>query len=119
MTLRDYLGEGLVRIHPEESVAVAARLLAAEDLGCLPVCGEDGRLRGLVTDRDLVVRCLAAGKVPSATKVEEVMTVGLITGEPDMEAAGAAALMAGHGIRRLPVLENGRLRGIVSLERLK
>ena len=70
---------------------------------------------GMLTDRDIVVRCLAAGKSPSATPVKEVMTTGVISAPPDMELGLAAGLMGRRQIRRLPVTENGKLCGMLSL----
>lgn len=105
----------VIRIHPEESVAVAARTLANYNIGALPVCGSDGRICGLLTDRDIVTRCLASGKSPGATTVREIMTSNVISARPDMDAALAAGLMGSRQIRRLPVVENERLCGMVSL----
>ena len=113
--LRDIMTGNVVRINPEESVAVAARMLARYNVGMLPVCGGDGRLYGVVTDRDLVTRCIAAGRLPAATPVREVMTTGIVSARPDMDAVAAARMMGQRQIRRLPVLENGRLCGMVSL----
>ena len=115
MQLWQIMSRQVIRIHPEESVAVAARTLANYNVGILPVCGDDGRVCGLVTDRDIVTRCLAAGRSPVTTTVREVMTASVIAVRPDMDATVAAKLMAGRQIRRLPVMENGRLCGIVSL----
>ena len=115
MKLRDVMTNPVIRIHPDESVAVAARTLEHYNIGALPVCGSDGRVCGLVTDRDLVTRCLAAGKSPAATTVRDVMTTNVISARPDMETALAAGLMGRAQIRRLPVMENGRLCGMVSL----
>ena len=115
MKLRDVMNGPVIRIHPEESVAVAARTLERYNIGMLPVCGNDGRLCGLITDRDLVARCVASGRMPSATKVAEIMTRQVISASPDMEAAVAAGLMGREQIRRLPVVENGKLCGMVSL----
>ena len=115
MKIRELMTNPVVRIHPEESVAVAARMLAHYNIGILPVCGSDGRICGLVTDRDLVTRCLASGRPPALTRVEEVMTHQVLSARPDMDAAVAASLMGKAQIRRLPVLENGRLCGMVSL----
>ena len=115
MKIRDVMTNPLIRIDPEESVAVAARTLAHYNIGALPVCGGDGSVCGLVTDRDLVTRCLAAGRSPASTPVRDVMTVGLVTARPDMDAGAAAHLMGRQQIRRLPVVENGRLCGMVSL----
>ena len=115
MKLKDLMSRQTVQISPEETVAVAARTLARCNIGSLPVCGQDGVLKGLVTDRDLVIRCLAAGKKPEETKVWEIMTTGVISAGPEMEAGAAAHLMGSRQIRRLPVVEQGRLCGMVSL----
>ena len=115
MQLRDLMSKNVVRIDPEESVAVAARTLTRYNIGALPVCGGDGRLCGLVTDRDLVTRCVASGRNPVETPVRDVMTGSVISARPDMDAALAAQLMGRQQIRRLPVVENGRLCGMVSL----
>lgn len=115
MTLRDVMSNQVVRIHPEETVTVAARMLEHYNIGALPVCGNDGRVCGVVTDRDIVTRCLAAQKRPDNTAVKDVMTSKVIVGRPDMQANIAAALMGREQIRRLPVMENGRLCGMVSL----
>ena len=102
MKLREIMSQQVVRIHPEESVAVAARTLTRYNIGILPVCGNDGRVCGLVTDRDIVTRCLAAGKSPEATPVREVMTSRIIAARPDMDTAIAASMMD------LALLEGGR-----------
>ena len=115
MQLREIMSKQVVRIHPEESVAVAARMLTRYNIGILPVCGNDGKLKGLVTDRDMVTRCLAAGKSPENTSVAEVMSRGIVAVRPDMDTSTAAALMGSRQVRRLPVMENGRLCGMVSL----
>lgn len=115
MKLRDIMTKSVIRIDPEESVAVAARTLAHYNIGVLPVCGGDGRICGLVTDRDLVTRCLASGRSPASMTVREVMTGNVISAQPDMDAGAAAHLMGRQQIRRLPVVENGRLCGMVSL----
>ncbi len=115
MKLREIMTKQVIGIHPEESVAVAARQLAHYNIGALPVCGENGQLWGLVTDRDLVTRCLAAGQSPEKTPVGAVMSTAPVTAAPDMETGAAAHLMARQQIRRLPVVENGKLCGMVSL----
>jgi len=115
MKLRQVMTQPVIRIHPDETVAVAARTLTHYNIGILPVCGADGRLCGLVTDRDLVTRCLAANRSPAMTPVREVMTSQVISAQPDMDASQAAGLMGREQIRRLPVVENGRLCGMVSL----
>ncbi len=115
MKLREVMTNPVVRIHPEESVSVAARTLSRYNIGALPVCGSDGRLCGMVTDRDIVTRCLASGRAPGSTAVRDVMTSQVIFAQPDMEVTLAAGLMGREQIRRLPVVENERLCGMVSL----
>ena len=115
MKLRDIMTNPVIRIHPEETLAVASRTLARYNIGSLPVCGSDGRMCGVITDRDIVTRCLAAGRSPTSTAVRDVMTANVICGRPDMDTAAAAGLMGREQVRRLPVLENGKLCGMVSL----
>jgi len=115
MKLREIMTKQVVRINPEESVAVAARMLEHYNVGALPVCDGRGQLCGLVTDRDLVTRCVAAGRNPAATPVRDVMTRHVISAREDMDAAVAAHLMGREQVRRLPVVENGKLCGMVSL----
>ena len=115
MKIRDIMSTPVIRIHPEETVTVAARMLERSNIGALPVCGSDGRLCGLLTDRDIVTRCLAAGRSPSATPVRAVMTTGVVSAPPDMDLGLAAGLLGRRQIRRLPVTENGKLCGMLSL----
>ena len=115
MKLREIMTDAVVKIGPEESVAVAARTLAHYNIGALPVCSANGKLCGIVTDRDLVTRCVAAGRRPEATPVREIMTTQVVAVCSDMDATAAAKLMGKQQIRRLPVVEEGRLCGMVSL----
>lgn len=115
MQIRELMSKSVVSITPEESAALAARLLTRHNLGMLPVCGQDGRLVGVVTDRDIVTRCLAAGQDPSRVPVEDIMTRELETLSPQEEVEAASARMADGQVRRLPVVEEGRVVGVLSL----
>ena len=115
MQVKSIMNTNVIPINREESVEVAARLLSAYNVGVLPVCNRDGTLCGMVTDRDLVIRCMAANKTPAQTKVREIMTGRVVSVQPDMEAGVAAHLMGRQQIRRLAVTENGKLCGMVSL----
>ena len=115
MKIREVMTNSVIKIHPDESVAVAARTLTHYNIGVLPVCGNGGEICGLVTDRDLVTRCLASGRQPEKTRVREVMTANVVSAKPDMDTGAAAHLMGRQQIRRLPVVENGKLCGMVSL----
>ena len=115
MKVNEIMTNSVVKIHPEETVQVAARTLQQHNIGFLPVCGANGQLCGLVTDRDLITRCVAANLDPSNTAVRDVMTGRVLTVRPDMEVSAAAHLMGREQVRRLPVVENGRLCGVLSI----
>ncbi len=101
---------------PDETVEDVASIMKTLDIGVLPVCDEEG-LVGILTDRDLVVRVLAAKRDPKAVRVGEVMTPNIVYCFEDEDITRAASLLAEHQIRRLPVLTRSdrKLVGIVSL----
>jgi CBS domain-containing protein len=101
-------------VTPDMNAADAAGLMRSEDIGVLPVV-EEGRLVGLVTDRDLVLRVLADRKDPDEVKVAEVLTRSPVTVTPDNRLSEARALMEQHKVRRLPVVKGHQLVGILSL----
>lgn len=115
MQVRELMNPIVVSITPEESAALAARLLSRHNLGALPVCGRDGGLCGIVTDRDIVTRCVAAGQDPGQVPVSDIMSQAPETVTPDQETGAAARKMACRQVRRLPVVEAGRVVGMVSL----
>jgi CBS domain-containing protein len=111
--IRDAMTEDPRSIGASESVVEAARLMRDEHIGSLPVT-ESGRLVGMITDRDLTTRVVAEAAVPETTSVEDVYSRDLISVEPDNDLEEALKLMARHQVRRLPVVENGRLVGMVA-----
>ena len=118
MKVREVMQSPVICIGPGQSVESAAKVLEHYNIGALPVCTSQGMLCGMLTDRDLVIRCIAMGKLPSATAVREIMTRQVISVGPDMDATVAAHLMGRKRVRRLPVVEGGKLRGILSLDDL-
>jgi CBS domain-containing protein len=98
---------------PLDNIYEVAVKMREFDVGAIPIV-DDGHLVGMITDRDLVVRGIAE-KHPGSTAVTEVMSRDLVTLSPDDSVQKAADMMARHQIRRLPVVENGRLVGIVAL----
>jgi CBS domain-containing protein len=104
----------LSKLEAGRSVAEAAQRMRDQDVGDVLVTNE-GKLLGILTDRDVVVRCVAAGADPKATPVEEVCSQALATLSPDDDVAIAVTLMAKKAIRRIPVVEDGVPRGIVSI----
>ncbi len=113
MKIRDVMTPNPRTVSPNDTIQTAARVMQDEDTGALPVVG-DGRLLAVVTDRDIVVRVVAVGGSLSSP-VSEIATGGVICATPDMSTREAADLMAEHQIRRLPVVEENRLVGIVSI----
>ena len=111
MQVKDLMNPSVVTIEPTSSAALAARLLSRHNVGVLPVCGEDRKLRGMVTDRDIVLRCVAAEEDPAQTLVREIMTRGCATVSPQDDCRAATQLMARQQVRRLPVVEGGKLVG--------
>ena len=115
MTVQDLMNPKVVTVEPGASAALAARLLSRYNVGSLPVCTQDKHLRGIVTDRDIVLRCVAAEEDPAQTPVRDIMSRACTTLSPNDDIHKAAVTMARHQVRRLPVVERGKLVGIVSL----
>ena len=115
MQVKDLMNPSVVTIEPGSSAALAARLISRHNVGALPVCGEDRRLGGVVPDRDIVLRCIAAEEDPAQTPVRDIMTRSCSTVAPGDDCREATRLMSAQQVRRLPVVEDGRLVGIVSL----
>ena len=115
MKVQDLMTDKIITVSQEEPVSAAARLLSRYNIGSLPVCGRDGRLRGLLTDRDIVLRCVAAEEDAAEVKVSEVMTRRLVSVRAEDSAKNAAELMSERQVRRLPVEKDGKLVGMLSL----
>ena len=118
MKVKEVMRSPVVCVGPGQSVEAAAKVLERHNIGALPVCTTQGMLCGMITDRDLVVRCLAMGKLPSQTCVREIMSRQVISVDPNMDTAVAAQLMGRKRVRRLPVVEAGKVQGILSLDDL-
>jgi CBS domain-containing protein len=114
-TARDVMTEGAECVSENDTVATAAQRMASLDVGALPICGDDDRLTGMVTDRDIVVKVVAAGQGPNQVTVatlaegSEVVTIGA-----DDPLEEARRTMEQHQVRRLPVIDGHRLVGMVS-----
>jgi CBS domain-containing protein len=112
-SVRDVMTPGVQTVSASQSLTEAAEVMKGEDVGSVPVI-EQGRLTGIVTDRDIVTRAVAERRDPQTVKVDEVASRELVTVEPDQDLDEALALMARHRIRRLPVVEEGRLVGMLA-----
>lgn len=114
MKVREIMTKNIAFVNPNSSVVEAAQLMQKHNVGVIPVCDQSGVV-GLVTDRDIVVRNIAHGKSPNDTPVKDVMTSQVTTISPDSDIDDATKLMSQNQIRRLPVVENNTLVGIISL----
>ena len=112
-SVRDAMTADPRSIGKSVSVVEAARLMREQDIGSLPIT-DDEQLVGMITDRDITMRVVAEAADPNATSVEDVYSRDLISVEPDNDLEEALRLMARHQVRRLPVVEDGRLVGIVA-----
>jgi CBS domain-containing protein len=112
-SVRDAMTEDPRSIGASASVVEAARLMREGHIGSLPIT-DDGKLVGMITDRDITTRVVAEAADPKMTSVGDVCSRDLISVEPDESLEEAVQLMARHQVRRLPVVENGRLVGIVA-----
>lgn len=111
--IRDVMTPSPTTVKADQPATEAAKLMREADAGMIPVV-DDGDIFGTVTDRDIVVRVVAAGKDPQSTPVREIASTDPITVEPDQDLNDALELMARHQVRRLPVVEEGRLIGVVA-----
>jgi CBS domain-containing protein len=105
--------KNVATISPNQTIQEAAQLMSQKNVGALPVV-ENGQMKGIVTDRDITLRTTAQG-LNASTPVSQVMSTNLVTGTPEMSVEEAANVMSQHQIRRLPIVENNQLRGIVAL----
>jgi CBS domain-containing protein len=112
--VRDVMHAGAETVRPDDTVKRAASIMKAADVGPLPVCDGD-RMVGIITDRDITVRAVAAGRDPARTPVHEAMTSDIVCVEADQDVDEAIELMRQHAVRRLPVVDQGRLVGMVAL----
>ena len=110
---RDIMTKGADYLEGSSTVLDAAKKLAAEDFGALPIC-EGEKLKGMITDRDIVVKVLAEGKDPAVTKVIDLIQGEVVTIGADDSVEEAARTMAQHQVRRLPVIDGDKLVGMVA-----
>lgn len=112
-TVRETMSSNPTSVRPDLPVAEAARLMRSEEVGSLPVVDGD-RLVGVVTDRDIAVRLVAEGKDPESTSVQDIHSSEPVTVGPEQDLDEVLEEMARHQVRRVPVVDNGRLVGIVA-----
>jgi len=114
MKVRDAMTGNVIKAEPETTLEEIAMMMKTENTGAIPVVEED-ELVGIVTDRDIVMRCIAEGGDPTEMTAEDVVSEELETIDPESEIDEALELMAQKQIRRLPVVDNGELVGMLSI----
>lgn len=114
MKVKDIMTKSVAYINPKATVTEAAQLMQKHNVGSIPVCDQSGVI-GIVTDRDIVVRNVAHGTNPQSISVQDVMTSQVTTVSPDTDVSDVSSLMSRDRVRRLPVVENNKLVGIVAL----
>jgi len=114
-TAREIMTADVTCIGEKENVTEAARRMAELDVGSLPICGEDNRLKGMLTDRDIVVKVLAKDRNPGEVTAGELAQGKPVTIGADDDAAEILRTMSEHKVRRLPVIDGQQLVGIVAI----
>ena len=112
-SVRDAMTSDVVTATPSQSLTEAAVLMKEKDIGSVPVV-DDGRVIGVLTDRDIVIRAVADGTDPHSVQVGDVTSRDLVSVRPDDDLDEVLKLMALHQVRRLPVVDEGRLVGVIA-----
>jgi CBS domain-containing protein len=113
-TARDVMQPGVECVGENDTLIAAARKMRDLDVGSLPICGEDGKLKGMLTDRDIVVRCLAEGGDPNSATAGSLAQGKPVTIGADDDIETALETMKKHKVRRLPVIDGHEMVGIIS-----
>ncbi|WP_461204622.1 CBS domain-containing protein [Clostridium sp. DL1XJH146] len=114
MQVKDVMTKNVSTINPDDTVENAAALMKEYDVGSIPVCRGE-QVVGIITDRDVALRSAANGENASNQVVKDIMSSNPATGDPTMDTNDAARIMSERQVRRLPIVENGNLVGIISL----
>lgn len=114
MIVKDIMSKDIANLNSDDSIEMAAKLMKQYDVGSIPVCKNE-KIIGIVTDRDIALRSVAAGWDSKSQKVCDIMTPNPVVGNPKMNVQEATKIMSEQQIRRLPIVDNDRLVGIVAL----
>jgi len=114
MKVKDIMSKTVFNLNPEDTVDQAAHLMKEHNVGSIPVCS-NGKVIGIITDRDIALRSVADGNNSTTQKIREIMSSNPVLGNPEMDVTKAGRIMGEKQIRRLPIVENDKLVGIISL----
>lgn len=113
MLVRDIMTTRVVSVQPTATVRDAAQLMTRNNIGAVPVV-DSGMVRGMLTDRDIVLRCVAERRDANTLRVSDICSQGAVSVKPDEEVSQAMHLMSSEQVRRLPVVDNGKIVGMLS-----
>ncbi|MHB8076963.1 MAG: CBS domain-containing protein [Desulfosporosinus fructosivorans] len=114
MKVRDIMTSSVDWVTPDTTVVKVAQLMKKDDVGSIPIC-QDNNLIGIITDRDIVLKVVAAGGNTNNVSCKDIMSKDIISVTADQDVHEAANMMSKYQVRRLPVIENGKLVGIVAI----
>ncbi len=118
LKMKDLKYRSAVTVGPDEAISMAIQKMVEHDRGSLPVCNDIGELVGIITERDMVRRCLAYGDVFPNIKVQDIMTKQVVIGIPEDDLNYAISVMKQKRIRHLPIVEYGKVVGTISMRDL-
>ncbi|WP_446898358.1 CBS domain-containing protein [Clostridium sp. LBM24168] len=114
MKIKDIMTESVVSLNVNDTIERAAELMAQYNIGSVPVC-EENKVVGMITDRDIAIRSSSQGQNSKTKTVRDVMSSNPVTASPDMDVSEVSRIMSERQIRRIPIVQNGNLVGVVSL----
>lgn len=115
MKVRECMSENVNTVKPDATVTDCARLMGEWHVGCIPVCDNENKVVGIVTDRDILLRNVACNKDAKTTRVSDIMTTNVQCCDANAEIEDAEKIMIDEQIRRIPVVDNGKIVGILTL----
>lgn len=115
MKVSNLMSNTVISISPDASVTSAAKLLTKHNIGSVPVISKDDKLRGIVTDRDIITRCVASENSPDTMSVKDIMTRCVFGVSPNADIREATEIMSSEQIRRIPVVDDGKVVGMIAL----
>lgn len=115
MKVKECMNTDVKYLNPNATIWECAKLMSENHIGCVPVCNTDNNVVGIITDRDVIMRVVACDKDYKNTKVTDIMTCNVCSCDLNFDVQEAQKLMSQNAIRRLPVTENNKIVGIISL----
>lgn len=115
MKVKDCMCNDICCVKPDSKINEVAKLMSTNHIGCIPVCNENNSIVGIVTDRDIILRSIACDKDINTTPVSEIMTCNVCTCDTEEDIKNAENKMSKYQIRRLPVIENNKVVGILTI----